>query len=96
LPVVTSVIVGVDAEVLRRHGDDVAGRGVGADLEDLIAGVGADHGLAVEGGAGQHAPDLGRELLVFLVERRPVVGGVGGVAGLNGEFAHALQRVTHL
>src|SRR5262249_21267034 len=74
----------------------VIGGGVGADLAGQGGGVGTEDGLAVEGGAAEHAGDFLLQLGELLVQRVLVGGGVGGVAGLHGEFAHALQGVAHL
>ena len=66
---------------------------VGAHLEDLRAGAGADDGRAVELGLRGDARDFRRQRLVLGVQVGAVAGAVRAVLRLHRQFTHALQRV---
>ena len=77
---------------------DAVGRGgAGTDLEGQGGGgARGEHGGAIELGACHRAVDFGLQLLEFLLQVVAVAGAVGGVAGLDSQFTHALQVVADL
>src|SRR5690606_31452097 len=81
-------------DVAERNVGLVFNFGVRADLDRDRGATGVVQQLsAVELGVVHHAQDFVLQLLDFLLQRLLVLGGVGTVGGLDGQFADALQVV---